>query len=249
MEDFLVMQPLIGLTSSYFDPEALGKESLSSYARKVERAGGVPVHIPCGADEASIAAWAEELDGVLFTGGPDIGPERYGEAPSETVEVVAERDEVEFKVFDAFYGARKPILGVCRGAQLMNVFFGGSLIQDIPSEADASGRNYLRHTRGDVRGTPVHGVTTVGGTRLAEILGGSFRVNSIHHQAARKPGEGLVVAAFSEDGLIEGVERPGYPFMVGVQWHPESLDEEPHFRIFEAFIAAASKPPECSPST
>ena len=124
----------------------------------------------------------------------------------------------------------------------MNVFFRGSLIQDIPSE----GKDYLDHDQHSEGGgfTVVHGVSVKKGTLLASLVGEKVRVNTLHHQAARKVGEGLIVTATSEDGLIEGLERPDYPFMLGVQWHPERLNEAPHSNIFKAFVESAKNKPD-----
>ncbi|GHS86415.1 peptidase C26 [Synergistales bacterium] len=244
------MRPLIGLTSYYLNPKAPAKAPFRAlfdesvyvshprYVANVEKAGGIPLDIPYFTDDASVAALAEKLDGILFIGGEDIDPRYYAEPMDGSKDIVQERDDLEIELFESFYKARKPIFGICRGLQLINVFFRGSLIQDIPKEAEASGKSYLRHTRNDAKNETVHKVNTVKGTRLAGLLGESFGVNSLHHQATRKPGDELVVSAYSEDGLIEGLEHPDYPFLMGVQWHPERLSEAPHFKLFEAFIAA-----------
>ena len=244
------MRPLIGVTSylkryqdeknSRFDgflsPDFI---SYPYYTRKIELAGAVPVDIPYFYDmEASVKTLAGRLDGILFIGGEDIDPKYYGEPVAGSEKIVPERDSLEMQLFDAFYRARKPVLGICRGMQLMNVFFKGSLIQDISSEK----KGYLEHVQSSEGGfAPAHGVSVTKGTLLASLVGESVRVNTLHHQAARKVGEGLIVAAESEDGIIEAVEMPEYPFMLGVQWHPERLGEEPHFNIFKAFVSAALK--------
>ncbi|GHV43973.1 peptidase C26 [Synergistales bacterium] len=245
------MRPLIGLTSYYLNQKTPAKSQLRAvfdesvyvsypqYVSKVEKAGGIPLDIPHYADDASVAALAKKLDGILFIGGEDIDPRYYAEPMDGSKDIVAERDDLEIKLFENFYKARKPILGICRGLQLINVFFRGSLIQDIPKEAEASGKPYLNHTRNDAKNEAVHKVNTVSGTRLAGLLGDGFGVNSLHHQATRRPGDGLLVSAYSEDGLIEGLEHSDYPFLIGVQWHPERLSEAPHFKLFEAFIAAS----------
>ena len=244
------MRPLIGITPYFKDTHDLKNAAYDGfispetcvayvyYTRKVEQAEGVPMIIPYFCDgDASARILAERLDGILFTGGEDIAPNYYGEHPAGSEASVMERDAQEFKLFDAFYSARKPILGICRGAQVMNVFFRGTLIQDIPSEA----KGYLNHAQYSEGGgfTVVHSVSVEKGSQLASIVGEKVMVNTLHHQAVRKVGEGLVVTAISEDGLIEGLERPDYPFMLGVQWHPERLNEEPHFNIFKALVESA----------
>ena len=242
------MQPLIGLTSYFVNTKDRDNKPLEHflapnvyvsypyYPHKVECAGGIPVNIPYYADDATIGALAERLDGILFIGGEDIDPKYYGESFRGSEKVVSERDTLEFKLFEAFFAARKPILGICRGMQLMNVFFKGSLIQDILSE----NKGYINHSRSDDSYGAVHKVQTVAGTKVHALLGGNaVGVNTLHHQAARKIGEGLVVAATSEDGIVEAIERPDYPFMIGLQWHPERLDMPPHFALFEEFVKAA----------
>jgi len=244
------MKPLIGVTP-YFrdtpDRENADYEGFISpetyvsyvyYTLKVEQAGGVPVVIPYFYDgDISALALAERLDGVLFTGGSDIDPKYYGEPIAGAKSIVAERDAQELRLFNAFYSARKPILGICRGTQLINVFFHGSLIQDISSEGK---EDYLNHFQSSEGGfSVVHGVSVKKEARLASLVGENVRVNTMHHQAVRKVGDGLIVSAMSEDGLIEGIERPDYPFMLGVQWHPERLNEEPHFNLFKAFVESA----------
>ena len=242
------MKPLIGVTP-YFRNDVGGESSRREgfispeayvsyvyYTRKVELAGGVPIIIPYFYDKASVRLLAEKLDGVLFTGGEDIDPKYYGEAPAGSNAAVPERDAQELELFGAFYALRRPILCICRGVQLMNVFFHGSLIQDIASE----GPGYLEHSQSSEGGfATVHGVSVERGTRLASLVGESVRVNSMHHQAVRRAGEGLIVAARAEDGIAEGLECPDYPFMLGVQWHPERLNQEPHLNIFTAFVESA----------
>ncbi|MDR2180800.1 MAG: gamma-glutamyl-gamma-aminobutyrate hydrolase family protein [Synergistaceae bacterium] len=248
------MGPLIGVTTYFKDiddkkeneedarrrgflsPEA--SVSYVYYTRKIEYAGGTPVSIPWFCQDASVRTLAERLDGILFSGGEDIDPQYYGEPVAGSEVIVPERDAQELRLFEAFYQARKPILGICRGIQLMNVFFRGSLIQDILSEE----KGYLDHSQSDEGGfEPAHSVLVEKGTKLVSLIGEEVRVNSLHHQAARKIGEGLVVAAQSEDGLVEALERPEYPFMLGVQWHPERLSGEPHSNIFEAFVEECAK--------
>lgn len=242
------MRPLIGITSYYLDTDNEKKQYLNHclapnvfvsypfYANKIEQAGGIPVNIPFLGDEA-LDQLIQRLDGVLFCGGEDVEPKYYGEAPNGAEGFCPERDDFELKLFKHCYDAQKPILGICRGMQLMNVFFKGTLIQDIPSE----NKGYLNHSRIDASCQPVHGVSTVAGTRLNALLGEELHVNTLHHQAVRLPGEGLTVAAQSEDGLIEAIELKHYPFLMGVQWHPERLDgEASQTPLFEDFVRSSS---------
>ncbi|MDR3230667.1 MAG: gamma-glutamyl-gamma-aminobutyrate hydrolase family protein [Synergistaceae bacterium] len=244
------MRPLIGITSYFLNTKDSSNRPLDRYlsssvyvsypfyVHKVERAGGIPLDIPYYLDDASILALAGRLDGILFCGGEDIDPKYYGESIDGAQAAVPERDALEFSLFDAFFSARKPIFGICRGMQLMNVFFKGSLIQDIASEKGG----YIEHSRSDDSCGLVHKVEIVAKTRVRAILGeDTTEANSLHHQAARRIGEGLVVSARSEDGLTEAVELSDYPFMIGVQWHPERLGMPPHFALFEEFVRSCMK--------
>ncbi|MDR1731415.1 MAG: gamma-glutamyl-gamma-aminobutyrate hydrolase family protein [Synergistaceae bacterium] len=244
------MQPLIGITSYFLNTRDKDNKPLErylspnvyvsypTYVHRVERAGGIPIDIPYYLDDASVFALAEKLDGILFCGGEDVNPQYYGEPVAGTKTVVPERDALEFKLLDAFFKLRKPIFGICRGEQVINTFFKGSLIQDIARE----NKGYIEHSRSDNPDSPVHKIAVKTGTRLHSILGETtVNVNSLHHQAARTPGEGLVVSARSEDGLVEGLELPDYPFLLGVQWHPERLDIPPHFALFEEFIRSSRR--------
>ncbi|MDR1741958.1 MAG: gamma-glutamyl-gamma-aminobutyrate hydrolase family protein [Synergistaceae bacterium] len=250
------VKPIIGLTSYYFDIDLEKNAGLRdffsvnifvsylNYVKRIEAAGGIPLNIPCWRiDDDTARSIAGRLDGILFIGGEDINPMLYNELRRGANDPVSDRDEAEMRLFDAFYRARKPILGICRGAQLMNVFFKGKLIQDIHMDGERTGKNYIEHLRTDFRNDPVHTVTIADGSRMATVLMGrkSFRVNSLHHQAIGEIGEGLVPVAWSEDGIIEALERPGYPFMFGVQWHPERLSGTQNDALFETFVSAAAQ--------
>ena len=142
------------------------------------------------------------------------------------------------KMLEAFLSTGKPILGICRGEQLMNVFFGGTLHQDIADVATSCHDDYPRKNRGN------HEVSVTRGTKLAEIMGQeTFLANSLHHQAVDKVAPALILAATSEDGIVEGVEHPAHPFCIGVQWHPEHMSAYSKLqrRIFDAFVDACTK--------
>lgn len=216
-------QPLIGIAS--VDGEA--------YVQAVRAAGGVPVILPAAGGAESVEDYTLRLDGLLLPGGLDIPPQEYGEEAHPTVEPLEDdRHSFEKALGTAWItGTDKPLLGICLGGQWINVLSGGSLVQDIPSE---TGNNH--------RGTS-HLVTLEEDSRLAEILGATtFEVNSNHHQAVDRLGEGLRIVARSPDGLPEAIETTDpQRFLIGVQWHPERMvpDDGRQKRLFEAFVEAA----------
>jgi len=179
-----------------------------------------------------------DYDGVLFAGGNDINPKYYQEAVKYPglVQIDEKRDAFEFELFDRAHRGGLPILGICRGLQMINVKFGGTLYQDLNSEAPVE----REHMQSAPRPEPTHTVTlTDPESRLGETFKGSCLVNSLHRQAIKRLGRGLKVTAHSEDGLVEAVESAdAYPFLVAVQWHPEEMVDRPEPRkLFENFVA------------
>jgi len=178
-----------------------------------------------------------DYEGVLFAGGNDINPKYYQEAVKYPglVQIDEKRDAFEFELFDRAHRCGLPILGICRGLQMINVKFGGTLYQDLNSEAPVE----REHMQSAPRPEPTHTVTlTDPESRLGETFKGSCLVNSLHRQAIKRLGRGLKVTAHSEDGLVEAVESAdAYPFLVAVQWHPEEMVDlpEPH-KLFEKFV-------------
>jgi len=213
--------------------EAKGKDS--AYFQALVASGAKPeeVEIVSAADARRVRA--RDFDGILFSGGEDVDPALYDEKTKhESVHIDRARDTFEFALLDAAMNRRLPILGICRGIQMINVKFGGTLIQDIPSDME------LDHRQQGNRADLTHTVTvTEPESALADVVAGSCRVNSLHHQAIKRVGRGLKVTAHSEDGLVEAVEAADdYPFLMAVQWHPEELVDHPEQRqIFEQFIA------------
>ena len=182
----------------------------------------------------------DDFDGILFAGGADVDPMFYGEHRKyDNVQVDRGRDDFELEVLRRALHRRLPILGICRGAQMINVSFGGTLYQDLAEDAEPE----LEHRQtdaGNSRNDTTHAVTvTEPDSALAGAIHGSCRVNSIHHQAIKRLGHGLKVTAHSEDGLVEAVEAADdYPFLLAVQWHPEEIADHPEQRrIFEEFVA------------
>jgi putative glutamine amidotransferase len=241
--------PLIGITVGATQPHGANGLSLrirSTSPRAVAAARGIPTLIPIDIDTDTLRAIYDQLDGVILSGGGDIEPARYGARASIcTEDVDPMRDELEVRLTEWALADDKPLLGICRGIQVINVAMGGTLIQDISDEVPGS----LRHDREgyDWFGRLTHDVRLDPGSRLhkaLDILGESLKVNSLHHQAVGKLAPGLCMVGQASDGIIEGVEHPDRRFAVGVQWHPEALcsEHEPHQHLFEAFIAAASQP-------
>lgn len=199
------------------------------YADVLRAAGVEPVPMQAGAGPHTLAGCA----GLLVSGGPDVDPARYGaERDARTQDPDKERDEMELALVGEAVAGDLPVLAICRGMQLFNVFHGGTLLQHVEGHV----------VRPEDLSLAAHDVTVAPGTRLAEIVGpGNCPVNSRHHQAVDRPGAGLVVAARSAvDGLIEALERPELRFALAVQWHPENqtLRYRQHRALFEAFAAA-----------
>jgi putative glutamine amidotransferase len=217
------MRPVIGITT-YAQEASWGVWKLPAalipldYVDAVERAGGRPVLVPpC---EDGIAETLDALDGVVFSGGADVDPSLYGaEAHPETDTPQVRRDECELALLNAALERDMPVLAVCRGVQLLNVARGGDLVQHLPETLGHDDHKQVPGTFAK------HSVQVKEGTRLGSIVGGRTEVTSHHHQALGRLGEGLVEAAWAEDGTLEGVEDPSQRFTVGVQWHPESGED------------------------
>ncbi len=227
-------RPLIGLNADFDNGTDRPFHKLfAEYTAAVRSAGGLPVLLPTFADEDEATLALDRLDGLVLTGGRDIDPAAYGrDKHPKTQTVPAERAASDILLARAAL-RRRPLLGICMGCQLLNVAAGGTLIQDIPSGLPDA----LDHSRHDRGGDVVHRIDITEGTRLHSILGAlSLDVNSTHHQAIDRVGEGLVVSARSSDGVIEAVEAPDR-WVIGVQWHPERLTaRSEHLALFEALV-------------
>ncbi len=234
-------RPAIGLT---LDAEPAGGYSKlpwyalrQNYCDVVTRAGGLPVLLPHEPEQAE--AYLDRLDGLLVTGGAfDVDPALFGAAARHpSVRTKDRRTAFELAIVTGGLARDMVVLGICGGQQLLNVVLGGTLIQHIPDEVEAS----LAHEQPNPRTEAGHVVRVARGTLLHRITGADeLAVNSAHHQAAKDVGQGVVVNATAEDGVIEGIEHPGYRFCLGVQWHPEYLISPGDGRILEAFVAAAA---------
>ena len=192
-----------------------------SYIQALERVGHVPLIIPAGLSDKDLRMLLKKVDMVLFPGGEDVNPSRYETSPSPQLGAVNdERDAYEWQVMTEAIRLRKPIMGICRGMQMINVYLGGSLYQDLPSEyPDTS----LHHRQSVSSSIPTHLVIVSRTSRLFAVTGqDTLRVNSSHHQAVRRLAPGLRIAARATDGVIEAVECDSLP-IAGVQFHPERL--------------------------
>jgi putative glutamine amidotransferase len=214
----------------------------SAYCRSVALAGGAPVLIPLDLGQPAWRSIYRRLDGLLLPGGVDIAPARYGKAPHPKLGKVDESlDEAELVLARWALADGMPLLGVCRGIQLLNVVAGGSLYQDLPSQYPAA----LRHACAPPdypRTHRAHAVSVAPGSRLASILGAEeMLVNSRHHQAVKALAPGFAVTARAPDGVIEGIESEDGCFAVGIQWHPENLaeDDPQMLALFESLVRAA----------
>ena len=219
--------PLIGVTGRRWSAARLASAvppamsgltvdvHFADYAASIAAAGGIPVQLT---RDAPIPALLDRLDGLVLSGGADIEPLRYGATPEpELGEVEADRDAWEFALFSAASTLSMPVLGICRGLQLVNVAYGGTLRQHVELD-DGAG-----HPQWDVDGrVATHEVTTVAGTTLRGLVGPSLGVNSLHHQVVNTVGAGLVVTAHASDDVVEGLETSDGS-VLAVQWHPELL--------------------------
>ena len=236
----ITTRPLIGITCSTMDEqEGKGVRRFhvpEPYVRRVEEAGGIPLILPVTDPRRAREALAL-VHGLLLIGGDDVDPALYGAAPHPDLGPIdRSRDDFEAALARAAVDDLVPTLGVCRGVQLMNVAYGGTLHQHIPANVPRA----LAHAG---RYDAAHAVRLVPGTRLHAILStDEISVNSHHHQAIDRPAARLVVAATARDGVVEAAEDPSHPFLVGVQWHPERMEAaDSTRRLFAAFIAAALK--------
>jgi putative glutamine amidotransferase len=220
-------RPLIGISGRRWPTSALGSHvpaalseiefdlHFTDYPRSVALAGGLPVELTRDADANEMV---DHLDGLVLTGGADVDPEHYEQSPDVNLgETEPDRDAWEIALLAAARRKGIPVLAICRGLQLVNVVFGGTLKQHIDLEEGAG------HPQWDVDGhEATHNVNVVEGTLTAELLPGEIGVNSLHHQVVEEVGEGLIVSAKASDGVVEGLESPDGK-IVAVQWHPELL--------------------------
>jgi putative glutamine amidotransferase len=230
------MKPRVGITATpAIHDDRLVEEINRSYVRSVIDAGGVPLILPV-LDPGDVDAAMEGLDGLLLSGGGDIDPTRYGQLPSEHVDGVDHaRDAWELALIDAAVARDVPILGICRGAQLLNVARGGSLVQHLPDVTDQSHRERERFA------DEIHLVELFTDSRVAQAMGRiETRVNTLHHQAVDEVGAGLRIVGYGDDGVVEAIEAVDGSRALGVQWHPELLPHLPGNPELFAWLVAES---------
>ncbi len=238
------MKPLIGLPTRTITLDNLTFHGLlSTYTRALDLAGGAPVLIPLRLAEETERAIFDRLDGLLLAGGVDVHPKEFGE-PVEPFcgEIDVERDAAELRLTRWALESGKPVLGICRGIQMLNIAAGGSVYQDIPALVpDALNHS---HRSGEPYNHLTHSVEIDAHSALARALETtSAEVNSLHHQSLNRIAPGMHVTARAPDGIIEGIESDHHPFAMGVQFHPEWLidDDARMMRIFQAFLQATGK--------
>lgn len=228
-------KPVIGVVP-LIDAQRNSYWMLPGYMKGIEQAGGIPLMLPLCSDLEELRQLAEELDGFLFTGGQDVSPDVYHAAASDKCgECCRERDKMEAALLRMAYDLDKPILGICRGIQLINAVLGGTLYQDLPSEHPSG----VEHHQLPPYDIPCHSVEIISGSALHALLQtDKLMVNSYHHQAVRELALELVPMAFSPDGLVEAAAAPGKKFLWAVQWHPEFsyIGDESSRRIFQKFV-------------
>ncbi len=236
--------PVIGISCSTLPPESSDEHRRHSipevYIDCVVNAGGLPLILP-NIDASHVPAYLDQIDGLVLSGGYDIDPESFGEHPHPKLGIVDfTRDAFELALCHGMRERGMPTFPICRGLQVVNVAYGGTLIQDIPAQT----ANPIAHAQRTIRRSSLgHSIDVVEGSHLHEVAGTlRTRVNSYHHQGVRDVGEGLVVSARAPDGIIEGLEDPSHPWMVAVQWHPERrLDDPLTQALFRGLVEAAGE--------
>lgn len=236
--------PLIGITSRREQNEtgAWVCQVGQAYIDVIANAGAIPLIIPIGMKNDPLPSLVSRLDGLLLSGGGDIHPRFFKGKDHPRIYGVSEaRDQLELNLIDLLLGVNKPLLAICRGIQVLNVAFGGSLYTHIEDQLPGA----LKHDRfsGHPRDQIAHSVSLACGSLLHKIFGvDEVPVNSLHHQGINQVGEGLEAIAFAPDGLVEGVVVEGERFALGVQWHPECLPDNPQMQaLFSAFVEACQE--------
>lgn len=224
------MKPLIGITMSVqigTDVGVTDKKELfvsREHSDAVIAAGGIPCFLPFTADNKLIDQYVDQLDGLLLTGGWDVDPAYYGEDPAIGLgDIAPSRDETEIALAKAFLKADKPILGICRGHQVLAIVLGCTLYQDLDRQLPAA----FNHQPKIPRNRPMHAIHITTGSLLHQLIQETtIHVNSMHHQAVRDLPDSVLVTAKANDGVVEAIESKEYPHVLGVQYHPECMAEE-----------------------
>lgn len=232
------MNPVIGITSEYsYDGRKKFNRVKSTYIEAISMAGGIPLIIPLVGEKEAIEKYLDIVDGIMFIGGEDLSPLLYNESPmKEVVDISYDRDKMEMEIFNRAYERKIPILGICRGLQLINVALEGSLYQDIHAQLPFA----LGHVSTYDIAEGYHSIDIMDDTVLYDILGKKkINVNSNHHQSIKAVGKDLRINCLSQEGIVEGIESiKNSNFVLGVQFHPEAMiyRHKEFLKIFEYFI-------------
>lgn len=234
--------PVIGITLDYEETKTYSQlpwyALRENYCAAVSQFGAIPLPLPHEVE--LVSHYLDMIDGLMITGGAfDVSPALYGDSSMHEKTTLKERrTKFEWAITKGCVDAKKPILGICGGEQLLNVILGGTLIQHIPDSI----HDALEHEQKNPRTEAGHSVSIQEGTLLHKIVGKTeMHVNTAHHQAVGKPAPGALVNSTTSDGVIEGIEFPAHPFCLGVQWHPEYHVDSSDGKIFEAFIQACQE--------
>ena len=236
------MKPLIGIPAHPTLQErnhSVIHSCGENYLKSIEKAGGIPLIIPITTDSEAIDRFVGMCNGFLIPGGIDVNPITYGEAPHPLLQMCdLTYDRFETELIQKVSAAGKPMMGICRGIQIINTAFGGTLWQDVSLQDG----DIMKHQQSEMSHASVsHKVNIEDGTILHSLYGDGLYTNSYHHQSVKKLGQGLRISARTSDGTVEAIEGTGESFLLAVQWHPEcfiSLDDNPMLKLFETFIAA-----------
>ncbi len=236
------MKPIIAITTGRIlsNSQILRVCLIDQYVQAIRLAGGIPVILPPTIDPSDIADIQKKFSAILLTGGGDIAVEKFNGKPHATIsEVETDRDDLEIELVRLAYASKKPLLGICRGQQVMNVALGGDLYTHIASQY----KQPLKHDwfPNIARDYAAHNIHIEKSSRLINILyGEELKVNSLHHQAIKNLAQSLTASAHAPDGIIEAVESQDHPYFIGVQWHPEWLLNSPAMvNLFRSFVNAA----------
>jgi putative glutamine amidotransferase len=222
-------KPIIGIITNYYTVESgvfVGLDRMyvsRDYIESIVRAGAIPLLLPILSNTEALRLQIEAVDALVLAGGQDVQPQRYNEEPSPFLETICpERDAYEIAALNFALAQQKPVFGICRGMQLINVAFGGSLYQDIAQQCP----DRLQHSQKAIREEASHTVTLESDSWLSSIMKKeTLPTNSFHHQAIKELAAGFRVSARAQDGIIEAIEKRDQGFIVGVQWHPEMMSE------------------------
>lgn len=239
-----VATPWIGLTPG-LNQEETYLSVREDFCQALLRLGARPVLLPLDAGEDVLQDYVQRLDGFLFTGGGDVDPRYFGQPCRPWSGAISpRRDAMELALCRMLLSSEKPVLGICRGFQIMNIVLGGDIYQDIPKEFVTE--NPVAHHQLQPARYPAHAVVLSPGSRLHAVFGAKAWVNSLHHQGVNRMGAGFLPTVHSLDGLCEGAELTGARFFVGVQWHPERLwqSDPAQMALFADFVSACGGRPD-----